>query len=131
MSKNVHDQYVSATLQLGCANYAGPPLIHILKKGFYRKATSAKGVTPNGAWQSTTGVCIKVHALDLTLLWYHGVNMTPGLFDRLNIPNFEIISFHLALYFLCRFLSTVSIHSILILMLPFLYILHFICLRSY
>ena len=24
----------------------------------------------------------------LTLLWYHGVNMTPGLFDRLNIPNF-------------------------------------------
>ena len=55
----------------------------------------------------------------LTRLWYHGVNMTPGLFDRLNIPNFEIISFHLALYFLCRFLSTVSIHSILILMLPF------------
>ena len=68
---------------------------------------------------------------DLALLWYHGVNMTPGLFDRLNIPNFEIISFHLALYFLCRFFSTVSIHSILILMLPFLYILHFICLRSY
>ena len=67
----------------------------------------------------------------LTLLWYHGVNMTPGLFDRLNIPNFEIISFHLALYFLCSFLSTVSIHSISILMLPFLYILHFICLRSY
>ena len=29
----------------------------------------------------------------LTLLWYHGVNMTPGLFDRLNIPKFEIISF--------------------------------------
>ena len=70
-------------------------------------------------------------AKELTLLWYHGVNMTPGLFDRLNIPNFEIISFHLASYFLCRFLSTVSIHSILILMLPFLYILHFICLRSY
>ena len=45
--------------------------------------------------------------------------MTPGLFDRLNIPNFEIISFHLALYFLCRFLSTVSIHSILISQLPF------------
>ena len=56
----------------------------------------------------------------LTLPWYHGVNMTPGLFDRLNIPNFEIISFHLALYFLCRFLSTVSIHSILISKLPFL-----------
>ena len=55
----------------------------------------------------------------LTLFWYHGVNMTPGLFDRLNIPNFEII-FHLALYFLCRLLSTVSIHSILISMLPFL-----------
>ena len=46
--------------------------------------------------------------------------MTTGLFDRLNIPNFEIISFHLALYFLCRFLSTVSIYSILISMLPFL-----------
>ena len=45
--------------------------------------------------------------------------MTRGLFDRLNIPNFEIISFHLALYFLYRFLSTVSIHSILISMLPF------------
>ena len=56
----------------------------------------------------------------LTLLWYHGVNMTPGLFDGLNIPNFKIISFHLSLYFLCRFLSTVSIHSILISMLPFL-----------
>ena len=74
---------------------------------------------------------LKVMTRLLTLLWYHGVNMTPGLFDRLNIPNFKIISFHLALYFLCRFLSTVSIHSILILMLPFLYILHFICLRSY
>ena len=58
--------------------------------------------------------------LALTLLWCHGVNMTPGLFDRLNIPNFENISFHLALYFLCRFLSTVSIHSILISMLHFL-----------
>ena len=34
----------------------------------------------------------------LTLLWYHGINSTPGLFDRLNIPNFEIISFHLDLY---------------------------------
>ena len=29
----------------------------------------------------------------LTLLWYHGVSMTPGLFDRQNIPNFEIKSF--------------------------------------
>ena len=49
-----------------------------------------------------------------------GVNMTLGFFDRLNIPNFKIISFHLALYFLCRFLSTVSIHLILISMLPFM-----------
>ena len=56
----------------------------------------------------------------LTLLWYHRVNMTPGLFNRLNIPNFQIISFHLALYFLFRFLLTVSIHLILISMLPFL-----------
>ena len=75
---------------------------------------------------SGTGVII-----GLTLLWYHGVHMTPGLFDRLNIPNFEIISFHLALYFLCRFLSTAFIYLILILMLPFLQISLFICLRSY
>ena len=46
--------------------------------------------------------------------------MTPGLFDGLNIPNFEIISFHLALYFLCSFLSTLSILSILISMVSFL-----------
>ena len=58
--------------------------------------------------------------LYLILLWYHGVNITPGFFDRLNILNFEITSFHLALYFLCRFLSTVFIHSILISVLPFL-----------
>ena len=70
--------------------------------------------------QSPAGDQSSRAATALTLLWYHGVNIAPGLFDRLNIPNFEIISFHLALYFLCRLLSTVSIHLILISMLPFL-----------
>ena len=37
--------------------------------------------------------------------------MTPGLFDRLSIPNVEITSFHLALYFLCRFLFFAGFHS--------------------
>ena len=55
----------------------------------------------------------------------------PRLTDRLNIPNFENISFHLALYFLFRFLLTVSVHSILISMLSFLSISYFICLGSY
>ena len=35
----------------------------------------------------------------LTLLWYHGVNMSPGLFDRLNIPNNKIVSITLPFYF--------------------------------
>ena len=37
--------------------------------------------------------------------------MTPGLFDRLVIPNDTIISITLSLYFFHRFLSTVSICS--------------------
>ena len=47
--------------------------------------------------------------VSLTLLWYHGVNMTPGLFDRLIIPNGKIKSITLSLYFFHRFLLTISI----------------------
>ena len=43
-----------------------------------------------------------VTSTNLTLLWYHGVNMTPRLFDRLNIPNDKIVSITLPFYFFHR-----------------------------
>jgi len=61
---------------------------------------------------SCSGASVLV-GLELTLvtLWYHGVIMTPALLHMLNIPKVEIMSFHLALHFLCRFLLTASIHE--------------------
>ena len=51
------------------------------------------------------------YAACLTLLWYHGVNITPGLFDTLNIPNDKIVSITLPFYFFHRFLLTISIYA--------------------